>query len=236
MAESTLSWLRRAWGDLRLSIQLGPPRYLIEHQMVMPRLKSVSLRQYTDDDFEVCRMLCELNAPGRLPKNTVYDQVSFLRYPSRTNLIAELHGKVIGCGGYLLIHPDYACLAYELVHPDYQQLGVGRLLLFARITQLPEVEGDSFLLINTVEKACRYCEQFGFIRQAEPWKDGTGGEHLRAVMAINAHIIKAARRYLQALNISYPDLRHIPPMHQHLVRDSAPLQATESSSASAYEH
>lgn len=235
MTESTLSWLQRVWENLRLSIRLFPRRYLIEHQMVMPRLKGVSLRQYTDDDFEVCRSLCELNAPGRLPKNTVYDQVSFLRHPSRTNLIAELHGQVIGCGGYLLLHPDFACLAYGLVHPDYQQLGVGRLLLFARIAQLPEVEGDTFLLINTVEKACRYYEQFGFIRQAEPWKDGAGGEHPRAVTAINTHIIHTARRYLQALGISCPDLRHIPPMHPHLVRDSVPMQATESI-ASVYEH
>lgn len=236
MAESTLSWLHRVWEDLCLSIRLAPRRYLIEHQMVTPRLKGVSLRQYNEEDFEACRMLRDLNAPGRLPQDTVYDQVSFLRHPKQTNLIAELNGKVIGCGGYVLVNPDFACFVYGLVHPDYKQMGVGRLLLFARIAQMPEVEGDTFLLINTVEKAFGYYEQFGFIRQTEPWKDSAGGQHPRALTAVNAHIINAARRYLKAVNVLFPDLRHIPPIHQHLIRESKSVETTGNSSVLTYEH
>lgn len=228
------SWFRYAWGRVRLAFQLPPPRYLIEYQMTFPRLQGVRLRQYVPEDFDACRELYELNATERFPQDVELDQVRYLRQGLPSNLIAELDGRIIGCGGYVLQHPDFATFVYGLVHPEFQKMGVGRLLMFGRLAQLPVIGGDTTVAICTVKKARSYYEQFDFKVLPDPWKDSKGGEHPMAALCVNAYIICAARRYLETLGIPFPDLRHIPPLRSHLVNEPDP-EATVSAPM-AYEH
>ncbi|WP_395742117.1 GNAT family N-acetyltransferase [Prosthecobacter sp.] len=222
MAESILSWLRYVWDSLCLNVRLSPAKYLIQNAMVLPRLRGVSLRQYRKDDFEACRLLYELNVKKLGVKDSGLNQIFFLHNLPEMTLVAEHEGIIVGCATYVLKSSNYAILALAMVHPDYQRVGVGRLLLFGWIAQMPEIEGMTVLQIFPNKRTFGYFEQYGFEKAAEGWKDATGKEHDYVMQGVNNDIINATRRYLQAAKVPCPDLRHLPPIHQHAVNASMP--------------
>lgn len=203
-------WLNTAWRSVCFAYQTPIPRFMIELEMKLPKIRRVQLRPYAPDDFAACRTIHDLNAPNRFPEDSKIHHEKYLRQVPQTNLVAEIDGKVIGCGGYELQHPDYATFVFGLVHPDYQNLGIGRLLFFGRIAQLPLLEGDTMIAINTVKAALPYFKKFGFVAQPITWKDASGTEHPFAMSAINATLIRRARDYLKRVGVPYPDLRVIP--------------------------
>ncbi|WP_345735768.1 GNAT family N-acetyltransferase [Prosthecobacter algae] len=203
--------LLHAWDHVWLALRLPLPRYLMEVQMKSPRLRGVRLRQYRESDFEACRMLCDLNAPGRFPRGTAEAQIEYLQTVPERNLVAEVDGQVIGCGGYLLNHPNHAILVFGLVHPAYQKMGVGRLLFFARIVQMPLIRTDTIIQIATVKAALPYYRQFGFEPQPTFWEDEEKGKHPLALMAVNAEGIRRVKHYLKLAQVPYPDLSELPP-------------------------
>ncbi len=233
MAHSRLSWLRHAWGNLCLRFRLPPVQYLIEYEMDLPQLRGVSLRQYREEDFAACRLLYDLNVKKQGVKDSGLNQIFLLRNLPEMTLVAEHNGSIIGCATYVLKTSNYAILALALVHPDYQRMGVGRLLLFGWIAQLPLIEGPTVLQAFPNKRILGYFKRYGFEKAAEGWKDPTGKEHDYVMQSVNSDIINAARRYLQAVKVPFPDLSHLPPIHQHLV-DAA--VAAKDSSISVYEH
>lgn len=220
MTFSRDTWLQYLWRRFRFGFRLPHPRYLVENQMLPPRIQGVGLRRYEDKDFDACRALHDLNATDRFPQDSAFDQIRYLRSSSRTKLVAEVNGEVIGCGGYQLHHPDFVTFVYGLVHPRCQGAGIGRLLVFARVAQLPLIKTETCVQIATVKRAMSYYEQFAFQSSGLSWKDSKGVEHPHATLCLNAYIIAMARRYLETLGVPFPDLRDEPPTNPQLVREA----------------
>ncbi len=221
------AWLVKAWRNVRIAYQTPIPLYLIEHQMRTPKIQGVKLRAYTTDDFAACRVIHDLNAPNRFPEDSKIQHEEYLQEQPKTNLVAEIDGKIIGCGGYVLQHPDYVTFVYGLVHPNYQRLGIGRLLFFGRLAQLQPLEGHTIIAICTVKAALLYFKQYGFIIQPDTWKDTSGFEHPIAMTAVNAVLIQRARSYLERVGVPYPDLRTIPAVNSKLLMQSLIEQQQE---------
>lgn len=205
--------LEDAWRSIRMAYQTPIPRYLLEHQMRTPKIQGAKLRAYRPDDFATCRNIHDLNAPNRFPEDSKIQHEEYLQESPQTNLVAEIDGKVVGCGGYVLQHPDYVTFVYGLVHPHYQRMGIGRLLFFGRIAQLQPLEGDTIIVICTVKAALPYFKKYGFVVQPDTWKDTSGIEHPIAMAAVNAELIQRARNYLERVGVQYPDLRAVPAMN-----------------------
>lgn len=215
-----MSWFSHVWSGISLGLHMPLPRYKMEQQMRHPRLRGVTLRQYQPADYEVCREICDLNAPGRFPSDTAEDHERYLKEVPVRNLVAEVNGRVIGCGGYDLSHPNHAMFVYGLVHPDYQQIGIGRLLFFGRLAQMPLLEVESAVQIATVPRSLPYYQKFGFQLLEEPWLDSLDNPHPRAIVGVNAHLIRRAKEYLQTVGVSCPDLTHLPPTEAALLLPS----------------
>ncbi len=229
------TWMMGCGRAIRLAYQTPIARYALELEMRPPKLHGMVLRAYRPEDFEACRLIYELNAPNRFPKEVSQEHEEYLRQPPEANLIVELDHQIIGCGGLILNHPDCASFVYGLVHPEYQQLGVGRLLFFGRIAILPPLEKDTFIFIATVKPALSYYERFGFILTDHSWKDESGCEHPSAVTAVNAAIIQKARDYLSRNEIDCPDMGILKPRSEELAVDvwkNLPPKNTDSSSLS----
>ena len=210
--DSVKDWLVHVWHTIRVAAQTPIPRYLVETEMCSPKLQGVTLREYCPKDFEVCRELYELNAPGRFPADIRLRQLGYLREQGKTLLVAEFKSQVIGCGGLVLHNPDLATLVYGLVHPDFQRMGVGRLLFYGRVSLLPTLDIDTLIVIHAVRRSLSYYRQFGFAEHPHRWKDSAGGEHPSATLVVNAHIIQRARDYLRIVRVPCPDLGPLKPM------------------------
>ncbi len=237
MADSPSSWLRHSWDSLWLNLRLSPVKYIIEHEMMLPKLRGVQLRQYAEEDFEACRLLHD-NENRQFPKESILHHIYFLRNRPETNLVAELNGKIIGCASYLLIDPNYSVLVSEWVHRDYRRMGVGRLLLFGWFAQMPLISGDTSLQVFPTKQTWNYYLQYDFKKSSIPWKDPAGKQHEFAALGINSHIIKAAQRYLRLAKVPFPDLSHLPPLRPYLADGPTPKETAkvEDSSVPAYEH
>lgn len=214
------SWIKTrledVWRSIWIAYQTPIPRYLLEHEMRTPKIQGVKLRTYSPDDFAACREIHDLNVPNRFPEDSKIQHEEYLQELPETNLVAEMDGKVIGCGGYILNHPDYVTFVYGLVHPHYQRIGVGRLLFFGRIAQLQLLESDTIIVICTVKAALPYFKKYGFVVQPSTWKDTSGLEHPIAMAAVNSELIQRARSYLERVGVEYPDLRASPVINSML--------------------
>lgn len=217
------SWIKTrledAWRSIRIAYQTPIPRYLLEHEMRAPKIQGVKLRAYRPDDFDACREIHDLNAPNRFPEDSKIQHEEYLQGLPQTNLVAEIDGKVIGCGGYILNHPDYITFVYGLVHPHYQRMGVGRLLFFGRIAQLQLLESDTIIVICTVKAALPYFKKYGFVVQPNTWNDTFGLEHPIAMAAVNAELIQRARNYLERVGVENPNLKAVPALSSRLRKE-----------------
>lgn len=218
-------WFRRVWNHLRLVVQTPFPRYAVEYEMQFPRLLSARLRQSVVGDAPACRELYAINAPGRFPTETVRDHEAYLASNPAQKLVVEVDGRVVGCGGYQLVHPNYATFVYGLVHPRYQKVGVGRLLMFGRIAQLPIIETRTAIAICAVQTSLPYYHKYGF-KVVDAWEDSSGEKHPVAALFIDAEVIRRAQNYLKVIGVPAPDLTHLP------ADDLGPLTRTSTDASS----
>ena len=205
------AWALDVCRVIREAAQTPIPRYAMDYQMCSPKLRGVTLRAYRPEDFEACRLIHDLNAPNRFPEESGKQHEEYLQKEPEGYLVAEFENEIIGCGGISLRHSDFAIFAYGLVHPKYQQMGIGRLLFFARVALLPTLETDALIYICAVKASLPYYQKFGFVALDEGWKDASGCDHPTAIMAVNAQIIERARDYLQRVRVPCPDLGSLKP-------------------------
>ena len=206
-----LTWIRRVWRQFRFSLNESPPRFNLQLQMRPPRLEGVALRQYRLGDFQDCLELCRLNAPDRFPSDTLAEFEKYLKERPQHYLVVEHQGRIIACGGYTMHHLDFMTFVYGLVHPDWQGQGIGRVLFFGRVAQLPLIEKDTLIQICAVQRSLPYYQKLGFTMCAETWKDEEGHEHPIALLAVNSFLIYRSQQYLQKVDVPCPDLRGTQP-------------------------
>lgn len=226
-ASAFLTWILRAWRQFRISLNEPLLKYRLQMQMLPPKLQGVSLRQYRLGDFQDCLELCRLNAPDRFPGDTLADFEKYLNEVPPHYLVVEHQGRIIGSGGYMIQHLDFVTFVYGLVHPDWHSQGIGRLLFFGRVAQLPLIEKDTFIQICAVQRSLPYYQKLGFEVRAETWKDGEGREHPIALMAVNTFLIYCSRQYLQKMDVPCPDLRGTQPADLTLLQDQVPQEGKD---------
>ncbi|MEI2715696.1 MAG: amino-acid N-acetyltransferase [Candidatus Nanopelagicales bacterium] len=122
----------------------------------------VSLRPARTVDIAEVRRLVDLYAPDRrlLSKATVtlYEDVQEF-------VVAELGGRVVGCGALHVMWQDLAEVRTLAVDPDYLGMGIGGQLL-EELVQRGRDLGVSRIFVLTFE--ARFFSRFGFTIMAEP--------------------------------------------------------------------
>jgi [ribosomal protein S18]-alanine N-acetyltransferase len=215
--------MHRAWRWFREALYEPLPRYRLQLQMRPPQLQGVLSRQYQLGDFQACLELCRLNAPDRFPGDTLADFEAYLKEQPPHYLVVEHEGRIIASRGYAMHYLDFVNFVYGLVHPDWQKQGLGRLLFFARVAQLPFIESDTWIQICAVQKSLPYYEKLDFVVVTETWKDADEQDHPIAQMTVNAFLIYRSQQYLQKVGVSYPDRRAIQPEGLILLKDREPV-------------
>lgn len=203
---SHTAWFRRAFRWLRFQVAAPVPLYSLELEMHFFRTDGLGIRTYTDDDFESCLALYQRLAPGRFPKDDLEAFQSYLKATPGRYLLIEREGRLVACGGLHVNSLDHSTLVYGLVDPPHQGCGLGRLLLYARLAQIPVTTQNSVVSIFAVESSIGYYQKYGFVVQPEGWKDSTGQSHPWAVLGLTERLIKNSRSYLKRLQVAVPDL------------------------------
>lgn len=206
-----MSWLARTWRHLNAKMNAPVSRYVLEERMIPPKLSGVSLRQYRTEDLEACLELCRVNAPNRFPEETLDEFKKYLSEEDIHYLVMEYQGRIVASGGYAFHHLDYIFFAYGLIHPDFQNQGLGKVLFFARVAQLPLIKNDSVIGIAAVAKSLPYYEKLGFQLHSEHWLDAQGDKHPLAFISVNAYLIYRSVLYLKRCDIPFPNLHPEPP-------------------------
>lgn len=174
------------------------------------RTDGLGIRTYTDDDFESCLALYQRLAPGRFPEDALEAFQSYLKATPRRYLLIEREGGLVACGGLHVNSLDHSTLVFGLVDQQHQGCGLGRLLLYARLAQIPLTTKNSVVSIFAVESSIGYYQKYGFVVQPDGWKDSAGQSHPWAALGLNAQLIKSSRSYLERLQVVVPDLTGLP--------------------------
>ena len=191
MFERLLTQLRRQFSMHPLDRQL------------FPALKEeVLFRLYRPDDRAACMELYRRLEPNRFPTNGIALFEKYLNEESKTFIIAELHGKVVGCGGISLAGPQVAILCFGFVAPELQGKRIGATLTLLRLAQLPSSAKGYYVFIFSVEKSMPIYKRFGFV-EAGHWKTEIEPDVLLPVgmLGVPDFVLNRVKRVLQKRGI-----------------------------------
>lgn len=141
--------------------------------------ESVIFRAYAASDYEGCLAAFMSNVPAYFAESEVPEFQHFLAAPlDGTYLVAELHGRIVGCGGWCANGPGVGRLTWGLVHCDCHGMAMGAALLLARLESLFADEAMVEVGIDTSQHSAGFFARYGFVR-LEAVEDGIApGLHL----------------------------------------------------------
>lgn len=145
-----------------------------------PRIaESVVFRPYEARDHEGCLAAFLSNVPAYFAETEVPEFQHFLAVrPEGTYLVAELHGRIVGCGGWYAGGPGVGRLSWGLVHRDCHGMAIGAALLRARLASLFTDAQMTEVGIDTSQQSAGFFARFGFVRLAEVEDGIAPGLHL----------------------------------------------------------
>ena len=128
-----------------------------------PALKlPVELRTYEPSDFEGCVRIYRENEPGRFPAGSFSEFERYLEDESKTLIVAEVGGSIVGMGGIFLAEENVVVLCFGIVAKRYQRQRIGATLTLLRLTLVPEVETGTYVVVFAVPESIRVYRKFGF--------------------------------------------------------------------------
>lgn len=165
----------------------------------------ITVRQYRPSDFEACIGLYKINEPGRFPPNYLDAFAAYLQNTQSLILVAEQGGEVVGTGGINSESNDqvfYYWLTYGLIAPNCQGMGIGTVLLLARVALLLEPASAWPVFLQCVNQSRTFYERFGFRRiGADPSNEPLVAGVFMAM--VNFKHVRQARTYLRKQGIDW---------------------------------
>ncbi|MCA0177241.1 MAG: GNAT family N-acetyltransferase [Proteobacteria bacterium] len=141
--------------------------------------ESVVFRTYQASDHEGCLAAFMSNVPAYFAASEVPEFQHFLATPlDGTYLVAELHGRIVGCGGWCANAPGVGRLTWGLVHRDCHGMAMGAALLRARLESLFADEAMREVGIDTSQHSAGFFARYGFVRLEEVEDGIAPGLHL----------------------------------------------------------
>ena len=156
--------------------------------------RGLKLRLATQADHDACIEIYRLNEVNRFPKEVAQEFDKLLRREPFRFIVVEQNDRVIACGGSVF-EGDSHTLIYGLVHPSFQSIGIGRLLLAARLVR-PKMERPMIVMIHAVKESVGYFKRWGFAEYSY-WLSNDGKPHPSAAAALlpeNQMLLKTALR------------------------------------------
>jgi GNAT superfamily N-acetyltransferase len=120
------------------------------------------LRPYRREDRAACQQLFEGNIPGSFFPHEIPLFMEFLDWFNGPYLVVEeTGGAIVACGG-LAEHAGFVTLCWGMVARTSQRLGIGRVLLQARLALVLDKPWVRHVSINTTNKIAPFFEKEGF--------------------------------------------------------------------------
>lgn len=147
----------------------------------------VVVRAYQASDFEACLAAFLTNVPTYFAESEVAEFTHFLASHDVPYLVAEVEGRIVGCGGWAVDSPGAGRLCWGLVHRDCHRLSIGSVLLVARIEALFADEDIAEVGIDTSQLSAGFFERFGFVSRAVVQDGLAPGLHLVSMQLARSH-------------------------------------------------
>lgn len=129
-------------------------------------------RVYQPTDREGCLAALDANTPNYFAPEERADFERFLDEVSGIYLVLEDAGRVVGCGGYIMVpETREAHTSWGMVHPDYKGRGLGKLLLEARLKAVKATGGADRIRVITSPMTASFFVRYGF-KETRREKDG----------------------------------------------------------------
>jgi ribosomal-protein-alanine N-acetyltransferase len=123
----------------------------------------MTIRPYIPSDYPQIIELFRLNTPEYFSPDEEEGLADYLNSHIQYHYIAEIDGKIMGCGGYAISKDrSTAHIAWDIVHPDSHGKGVGRKLTAFRIEEIRKIESVNIIVVRTSQLAYKFYEKFGF--------------------------------------------------------------------------
>jgi len=182
-----LTWIRRKVAYTDLDRELNPP-------LLLP----VQFRVYEERDFHKLMSLYRLNSAGRFPEGEEVAFAAHLRRPQNGMIVAEVHGRIVGCSGLMQLGKGIYTLCYSIVHPDYQRQRIGTTMTLLRVarTAIGYSSTVHHILIFAVPASMSFYHRFGFVDQGT-WMASDGTEYPFAALSYPVHIARQVDEVLK---------------------------------------
>jgi GNAT superfamily N-acetyltransferase len=196
-----LTWIRRKFAYTDLDRELNPP-------LLLP----VRFRVYEERDFNKLMSLYRLNSAGRFPEGEEAAFAAHLRRPQNGMIVAEVHGRIVGCSGLMQLGKGIYTLCYSLVHPDYQRQRIGTTMTLLRVARTAIGNSSSIhhLLIFALPASLSFYRRFGFVDHGV-WLAADGKEYPFAALSYSVHIARQINEILKWRGIQITGQFRTPP-------------------------
>lgn len=127
----------------------------------------ITLREYIPADRDACVALYSLNEVGRFPPGFLPQFEQTLDRADYLKLVLCSGSQVVATGaigrfpGMLGLLPQ-VWLVFGMMHPQFHRLGLGTVLMLARVAALPEPLESTKLLLSNVATSESFVSRFGF--------------------------------------------------------------------------
>lgn len=160
------------------------------------------IREYLPSDMDACLEIYRSNLAEFLP-STLGLFHAHLSGAFSYYLVIASGDAILGCGG-LDIRADrnHAGLAFGMVRRDSHGLGIGSLLLLARLALVDREHDPAFIGLETSVAVAMFYERFGFQPLSHPEIRYVGGSYyINMGLSLTLHERDAIRAHLVSLPI-----------------------------------
>lgn len=122
-----------------------------------------TLRPYLPADRVICLDIFDSNTPRFFDPSERDKFARFLLDPVGSYFVVEREGRVLACGGYLVLaDPSMAELTWGMVSGNQHGNGLGRFLVLSRLDLMRELPHVSHAYINTSQLVQGFYAGLGF--------------------------------------------------------------------------
>ena len=131
----------------------------------MSGIPPCTVRPFSGQDLSACRLLYELNEPGRFPPGYLDLFIESLESPTQLFLVVEFESQVAAVGGIYRAPESrqWCSLVFGMVHPNLHRKGLGTALLLARLSVLEPPTGVWWAGLASAGGSETFFKRFGFL-------------------------------------------------------------------------
>lgn len=120
------------------------------------------IRSYDSKDKEQILNIFRLNTPKYFAPEEEIHLLHYLEEEIEFYFVAEVAGKIVGCGGINFEGETIGKISWDMVHPHYQGKSVGSMLVKTRIDKLKSLPHIKTIVVRTSQYVYRFYEKQGF--------------------------------------------------------------------------